>query len=117
MQSQELKDLLISSLDVDSDSSQMSSLLEEAGVSYDFKPGFREKVLNRLLSGEQEAIIENDFLKNLNLAFYRIAFTGVAAIILLMISIFYMEGSLSLNTFLGMSDSFDESIICLLTGK
>jgi hypothetical protein len=28
-----------------------------------------------------------------------------------------MDGSLSLNSFLGLSDNYDESIVCLLTGN
>jgi hypothetical protein len=53
----------------------------------------------------------------MNIAFYRIALTGVAAIVLLLISIFLSEGSLSFNTFLGMGESYDESIVYLLTGN
>jgi hypothetical protein len=49
--------------------------------------------------------------------FYRIALTGVAAIAILLISIFLMEGSLSFNSFLGLSDNYSESIVCLLTGN
>jgi hypothetical protein len=56
-------------------------------------------------------------MKSLNFVFNRIALTGIAAIIVLLISIFLMEGSLSFNSFLGLSDSYDESIVCLLTGK
>jgi hypothetical protein len=53
----------------------------------------------------------------MNFAFYRVALTGVAAIVLLLISIFLMEGSLSFNSFLGLKDNYDESIVCLLTGN
>ena len=58
-----------------------------------------------------------EFVKSLNYVFYRIALPGVAAILLLLISIFLMEGSLSLNSFLGLGNSNDESIIYLLTGN
>ena len=60
---------------------------------------------------------EVEFVKYMNFAFYRIALTGVAAIVILLISIFFMEGSLSLNSFLGISNNYDESIVCLLTGN
>jgi hypothetical protein len=53
----------------------------------------------------------------MNFAFYRIALTGVAAIIVLLVSIFLREGSFSFNSFLGLSDNYDESIVCLLTGN
>jgi hypothetical protein len=48
--------------------------------------------------------------------FYRIALTGVAAIVLLLISIFMMEGSVSFNSLIGLGSTYDESILCLLTG-
>ena len=60
---------------------------------------------------------EVEDIKFMNLVFYRVAFTGVAAIVILLISIFLMEGSLSLNSLLGLRDNYDESIVCLLTGN
>ena len=60
---------------------------------------------------------EIEFVRNMNFAFRSIAISGVAAIIVLMISIFLMEGSISIDSFLGLRDNYDESIICLLTGK
>jgi hypothetical protein len=53
----------------------------------------------------------------MNYVFYRIALTGVAAIVILLISIYLMEGSVSINSFLGLGDTYDESIVCLLTGN
>jgi hypothetical protein len=69
-----------------------------------------------LVSAGLSVTREVEFGKYLNFAFYRIALTGVAAIVVLLISIFIMEGSLSLNTFLGLSDNYDESIVSMLTG-
>ena len=63
------------------------------------------------------SILEVDFLKTMNYVFYRVTLPGVAAIVLLLISLFLMEGSLSFNSFLGLSDNYDESIVCLLTGN
>jgi hypothetical protein len=42
--------------------------------------------------------------------------TGIAAIVLLLISIYLKEGSISFNSFIGMGNIYDESIVCLLTG-
>lgn len=117
MNSSEIKKLLISSLNSDTDLSVVSRKLEEEGISYDFSRGFGDKVLNRIFSTGLTVTREVEFVKSLNFAFYRIALTGVAAIVVLLISIFLMEGSLSLNSFLGLSDSYDESIVCLLTGN
>jgi hypothetical protein len=95
----------------------VSRKLEDEGVSYDFSKGFGDKVLNRIFSTGLTVITEVEFLKTMKFAFYRIALTGVAAIVILLISIFLMEGSLSFNSFLGLGDSYDESIVCLLTGN
>ena len=117
MDPSEIKKLLISSLNTDADPVEVSRRLKEEGISFDFSKGFRDKILNKLFSAGLTINREVEFMKSMNFAFYRIALTGVAAIVVLLISIFLMEGSLSFNSFLGMSDSYDESIVCLLTGN
>jgi hypothetical protein len=117
MKTSEIKNLMISSLDADADVNEVSSKLEEVGVSYDFSYNFGDKVINKVFSAGLKINREVEFMKYMNLAFYRIALTGVAAIVILLISIFIMQGSLSLNSFLGLSDNYDESIVCLLTGN
>jgi hypothetical protein len=117
MNPSEVKKLLISSLNADADPLDVSGRLEKEGISYDFNKNFSEKVLDKLYSAGYNVTREVEFVKTMNFAFYRIALTGVAAIVILLISIFLMEGSLSFNSFLGLSDSYDESIVCLLTGN
>jgi hypothetical protein len=117
MRKTEIKDLIISSLDKDSEKSFASAKLEEAGVDYGFGYGFSDRVLNRIFVTGETMKREADFIRNLNFAFRSIALSGVAAIIFLLISIFIMEGKVSFNSFLGLKDSFDESIVCLLTGN
>jgi hypothetical protein len=117
MKPAEVKELMISSLSADSGSEDISKKLEEAGVEYSFSDGFRDKVLDKIFSAAISVNREIEFVRSMNSVFYRIALTGVAAIILLLISIFLSEGSLSFNSFLGLKDSYDESIICLLTGN
>jgi hypothetical protein len=117
MNSTEIKKLLISSLDTGADPAEISARLESVGVSYDFNKDFTDKVLNKIYEAKVIVTREVDFVKSLNFAFYRIALTGVAAIVVLLISIFLMEGSLSFNSFLGLSDTYDETIVSLLTGN
>lgn len=112
-----VKKLIINSLNPDFNSGDVSSRLEEEGISYNFSQNFTENVLSRLFPAGLTLNREIEFAKYMNFAFYRVALTGVAAIVLLLISIFIMEGSLSLNSFLGLSDSYAESIVCLLTGN
>ncbi len=116
MKRSEFKNLLIRALDSDSNAADASAEIQEAGVNYSFSDGFRDKVLDKIF--EQGKVIRQvEFVRNLNYVFYRIALTGIAAIIIMLISIFLMSGSFSLNSFLGMENSYDESIICFLTGN
>jgi len=117
MKASEIKKLIISSLSADTDTSELSVKLEEAGIRFDFKNGFKDKVLNKVFSAGVTVNREVEFLKSMTFAFNRIAITGVAAIILLLLSIFLMEGSISFNSFLGLSNSYDESIVFMLTGN
>jgi hypothetical protein len=117
MKSLEFKELLISSLNTDADSGETSKKLEEEGLSFDFSKNFGDKILDKLVTSGSVLTREVEYVKSMNFAFSRIALTGAAAIVILLISIFLMEGSLSFNSFLGLSDSYDESIVCLLTGN
>jgi len=116
MKRSEIKDLIIRSLEPDAPE-DLAKSLDEEGVSFDFSKGFTGRVLDAVYTPVMAVKREAEFLRNLNYAFYRIALTGVAAIVLLLLSLFIMEGSLSLNAFLGINDTYDESIVCLLTGK
>lgn len=117
MNSSEFKDLLIRSLDKDSDPREASARIEEAGLSFDFRGNFRDNVIEKIFKSGSSVVREIEFIKSLNYVFYRIALPGVAAIVLLLISLFLMEGSFTLNSFLGLGNSNDESIIYLLTGN
>jgi hypothetical protein len=118
MDNSEIKKVLIASLNAEADTTEIPGKLEEQGVKYGFSHGFSDKIIDRLFSGGIVKIARQaEFFHYMNAAFYRVALTGVAAIIVLLISIFLMEGSISFNSFLGLSDNYDESIICLLTGN
>jgi hypothetical protein len=117
MKPSEIKQLIISSLEANTDTGKIAARLEDEGVYFDFAPGFGERVLNRVSSGGAVISREPDFAKGLNYIFYRIAFTGVAAIVLLLLSIYITEGSVSLNSFLGLGNGADESILYILAGN
>ena len=117
MKPSEIKGLIIDSLSTDKVSADTLRKLEEAGVKYSFSDGFRDKILDKIFSATITVQREVELVRSMNTVFYRIALTGVAAIIIMLISIFLAEGSLSFNSFLGISDSYDESIVCLLTGN
>jgi len=117
MKSSDLKELIIRSLDSESDPEIASGKLEEAGVTYGFREGFTEQVIDKIFTAGDSVVREIEFVRSLNSVFYRIALTGVAAIVLLMISIFIVQGSLSMDSFLGLGNTNDESILYLLTGN
>ncbi|MCJ7447264.1 MAG: hypothetical protein MUO72_06215 [Bacteroidales bacterium] len=117
MKPSEIKKLIIGSMDVDAAPEEIARKLEEEGVSYDFSKGFSDRVIDKIFKAGVTIVRQTEFVRNLNSAFYRVALTGVAAIVVLLISIFLMEGSISFNSFLGLGDSYDESIVCLLTGN
>jgi len=117
MNPSEIKELIVSSLSPDSDLTDVSSRLEKEGITYDFGEGFNAAVLGRIFPVAVKMKREIEFLRNMNFAFRSIAVSGIAAIILLLISIYFMEGKVSFDSFLGLKDNYDESIICLLTGN
>jgi len=113
----DFKELLIRSLDLESDPEIMSGKIGEAGATFRFSDGFRDKVLEKVYASGSAVVREVEFVRNLNSVFYRIALSGAAAIVILLISIFMIQGSFSFDSFLGLGNGYDESIICLLTGN
>ncbi|MCK7532492.1 MAG: hypothetical protein MZV63_16400 [Marinilabiliales bacterium] len=59
------------------------------------------RYLTRFSQPADTVIREIEFVRSMNIVFYRIALTGVAAIVLLADLHFSDEGSLSFNSFLG----------------
>lgn len=116
MNKSEIKNLIINLMDAKTDTSEAPVILENEGLDYNFSKAFGDKVLDKLFSAGLHTK-QVEFVKYMNFAFYRVALTGVAAIIILLISIFLREGSLSFNSFLGLSDNYNESIVSLLTGN
>jgi hypothetical protein len=117
MKRSDLKEIIIRSLDRESDPGKTSLELEEAGVNYRFSDGFSDRVLDKVFAAGDTVVREIEFVHSLNSVFYRIAITGAAAIVLLLISIFIVQGSFSMDSFLGLGSTNDESILCLLTGN
>lgn len=117
MNSSDIKKMLINSLNSEFDTGTMPDRLAEEGLSYDFSDGFTDKVLDRVFTVKSVFSINPELVKYLNFTFSRIAITGIAAIIVLLISIFLMEGHLSINSILGLGDNYDEGIVYLLTGN
>jgi hypothetical protein len=117
MKRNDVKSLLSDSLTPESGSGDSYNLLKENGVTYSFDPRFTDRVIDIIFS---QALVVNrqlEFVRTLNNVFYKVAFAGVAAILLLLMSIFITDGSLTFNSLMGISDSFDENLITLLAGE
>lgn len=117
MKAEKLKELILKSLEGDTPDAEILKQIETAGVSYSFSEDFTEKVLDKVFAPAKVITRETEFLFSFRRVFYKIAFTGVAAIIILLISIYISQGTLSVDSFLGLGDGVDESILCVLTGN
>jgi len=119
MENSELKELIVNSLDSNADPAEASNRLQAEGVSFSFSDDFVGRVLDAVTATGLIALNdnENEIAGSIRTIFYRIAIGGIAAILILFVSIVLSEGSFSLNSLLGLSNTYDESIISLLTGK
>jgi len=121
MENSELKELIVNSLDSNADPAEAINRLQAEGVSFSFSEDVVGRVLDAVTATGLIALNDNDndneIAGSIRTIFYRIAIGGIAAILILFVSIVLSEGSFSLNSLLGLSNTYDESIISLLTGK
>lgn len=81
---------------------------------YQFKYGFTDRVMNRVTTSKNGKSIEFIFTRDLNRIFRRVAITGVAAIILLLLSIYLTTGSVSLDSLSGAESYSEDNVISYL---
>lgn len=75
----------------------------------DFKSGFEKRVMDSIIK-----VKENSYSHAFNNAFKRIALSGAAAIIILMITIYMSDGNLSTDSLLGTGDMNIESYTAMM---
>jgi len=85
---------------------QMRSRL--AARKFAFKPGFKSRVMDRIAEEREPLILNPVFNNSLSSALLRVAMTAVAAIIILLLSIYLSEGTIDVNSLTG-ADSFSNS--------
>lgn len=114
MENDQLKELLLKSLTAEIDDRERS--LIESGIVpvYSFSNGFRDRVMQRLNARSIPVFLRPDFLRSFDLGFRRVALTGVAAILILVVTMLLSQGSLSYDTLLGIDNQIDDSLISLL---
>lgn len=89
----------------------MRSLLKHDDFA--FEDGFADRVMEKITPSEKENFIFTPEFFNV---FKRFALTGLAAIILLLISIYFIDGSISLDSLYGISNySPEETELALFT--
>lgn len=108
------KKLIISSLKEENDDGKITLELLER-VNYDFSNDFEKNVIERIFS--KSKVIRYDFERHLKFAFKSVSVAASVAIILLAASMFLKDGSLSVDSLLGVEDGYSESIVYLLTGE
>ncbi len=135
MEDQHLLDLLMRSLDGDLDDKDQTILEKALSESealrkekdklirlrelvgsgdYQFKHGFTDRVMNRLAKPKNGRLIEFNFARDLNRVFMRVAITGIAAIILLLLSIYLTTGSVSIDSLSGAESYSEANVISYL---
>jgi len=114
MKREELKELLLQSITEEIAESDRQILKEKAIPEYEFSSSFSENVVNRIAGVKIGSLMRPEMFARWNNAFLRIALTGVIVIIILAVSIFLSQGSLSYDTLLGLDSSLDEGLVSLL---
>ena len=82
-------------------------------ASFRFKPGFSNRVLEKIRE-EGNRVIEMDVPSQLFSLFRKVAITGVAAIIILLLSIYLTSGSLNKSSVLGVDSFSDDNLVSYL---
>ena len=72
-----------------------------AGFEANFDPGFADDVMNAIQNANKNQIDSLQLTFNI---FKRVALSGVAAVIILLFTIYFTDGSLSLDAIFGLSD-------------
>jgi len=115
MRQKELSDLVERLREETIENQENEDFVKSLRSSFRFAPGFKERIMNSLPELPVYSIFD-DLTYRINSLTMKIAFTGVAAIIILAISIFLSWGNVSVDSILGVGNTYDESMISLLTG-
>lgn len=114
MKKDDLKELLLRSVTDEISDSDRDILETSAIPEYSFSSSFRDKVLNMVAGINKTSLLRPDIFAGWNTAFLRIALSGAAAILLLALSLFISQGSLSYDTLLGLDTSVDQVMVSVL---
>ena len=135
MVKKEIHNLLIRSLDeelVPSEMERLERLLSESyelreekrklmemrglisSKQYSFSDNFQAKVMDRIAEESEPLILQPEFNRSLFTVFKRVALTGVAAILILFLSIYLSNDSFTLETLTGGDSYSDDNLVSYL---
>jgi hypothetical protein len=114
MKKDDVKELLLRSLTDNISNKERGILQDNVLPDYEFSSEFNKKVMSQVSGKKILTLNRLDIIAGMDNAFLKIALTGAAAIILLTVSLFISQGSLSYDTLLGLDNSVDEGLISLL---
>ena len=93
-------------------------LLEMRGLisskQYSFSDNFQAKVMDRITEENEPLILQPEFNRSLFTVFKRVALTGVAAILILFLSIYLSNDSFTLETLTGGDSYSDDNLVSYL---
>ncbi len=93
-------------------------LLEMRGLisskQYSFSDNFQAKVMDRIAEESEPLILQPEFNRSLFTVFKRVALTGVAAILILFLSIYLSNDSFTLETLTGGDSYSDDNLVSYL---
>ena len=113
MNNAELKKLALKSLTEDISDSERAIIKSELITDYRFSDKFKERVID-IIDNNGLSLFDYDFVLKLNSLFKRVAITGMVAIIALIVSIFISQGTLSIDTIIGIDTTVDDGLLSLL---
>ncbi|HUS87558.1 MAG TPA: hypothetical protein VMW76_09980 [Bacteroidales bacterium] len=114
MKPEKLKELVLSALTEELGDKDRNVIVKEVLPDYNFSPDFRTVLMSRISKAGKSLIAGREFIRTFDFIFTRIAISGIAAILILAISLLLNEGSLSYDTLLGIDSQVDDSLISLL---
>ena len=85
-----------------------------SSTRYSFDAGFHAKVMERIAEEKEPLILRPEFNRFLFTVFKRVALTGVAAIIILFLSIYLSDDSFSFHSITGGDTYSDDNLVSYL---
>lgn len=114
MEPEKIKDLLFRSLSSDLEDNEREVLEKELLTDHKFSVGFRDRVMKHITSGRILINGKRELLRSFDSIFMKVAIPGAAAVIILVLSLLFSQGSLSYDTLLGIDNEVDGVLISLL---